>query len=118
VGINIPSSRLGLLTGLGQTSVDAPEDIIRTIKLAMGNLIAWGGVVLTTEKGYIGEATRRCQVGDVVCVLFGCNYPVILRPIEGHYEFVGTAYLEGIMHGEVIQAMEEGKVQSQVFELH
>jgi hypothetical protein len=86
--------------------------------LAIGSLIAWGGVVLATEKGYIGEATCRCQVGDIVCVLLGCNYPVILCPVGGHYEFVGTAYLDGIMHGEVIQAMEEGKVQSQVFELH
>jgi hypothetical protein len=84
----------------------------------MGNLLSWGGVVLATEKGYIGEATNRCQVGDIVCVLLGCNYPVILRPVGGHYEFVGTAYIHGIMHGEVIRAMEEGKVQSQVFELH
>ena len=117
-GISIPSSRIGIFSGMGQTSQDSPENIIRTIKLALGNLIAWGGAVLATEKGYIGEATCRCQVGDIVCVLLGFNYPVILRPIGGHYEFVGTAYLEGIMHGEVIQAMEEGKIQSQVFELH
>ena len=118
MGINIPSLRIGLFSGAGQTSLDAPEDIIRTIKLALGNLIAWGSVVLATEKGYIGEATCGCQVGDVVCVLLGCNYPVILRPVRGHYEFVGTVCLRGIMHGEVIPAMEEGKVQSQVFELH
>jgi hypothetical protein len=117
VGINIPSSMLGIFSGIGQTSLD-PENIIRTLKLVIGNLMAWGGALLVTEKGYIGEATCTCQVDDIVCVLLGCNYPVILRPIGDHYEFVGTAYIPGIMNGEVIQAMEEGKVQSQVFELH
>jgi hypothetical protein len=117
VDINI-LPMLGVLSELGQTSLDTPENIIRTLKLAIGNLMAWGHAVLATEKGFIGEATNRCQVGDIVCVLLGCNYPVILRPIGGHYELVATVYLHDIMHGEVIQAMEEGKVQSQVFELH
>jgi len=82
------------------------------------NLIDSLGAMLATEKGYIGGATDRCQVGDIVYVLFGCNYPVILRPVGGHYEFVRAAYLDGIMHGEVFQDLEAGNVQSQVFELH
>ena len=81
-------------------------------------LMIWKGAVFVTEKGYIGEGTNRSRPGDIICVLLGCNYPVILRPIAGHYEFIGEVYVHGIMHGEVIRAMEEGKVQSRGFEIH
>lgn len=41
--------------------------------------------------------------GDIVVVLIGCDYPMILRPTkEGNYKFVGQAYYDGFMNGEAL----------------
>lgn len=47
------------------------------------------------------------EPGDEIHVAFGCNMPIILRPVgsrEGYpaYEFVGTCYLQGVMDGEAV----------------
>jgi len=58
-----------------------------------------------TESGHLGLGSDDIQQGDLVCVLYGCRLPVILRNItdgEGpsEYKFHGPAYLDGIMRGE------------------
>jgi hypothetical protein len=118
VDIETVPSVLGMTSRLIHRSLDTPEDIIKTLNSAIVMLMSWEGAVFVTEKGYIGEGTNRSRPGDIICILLGCNYPVILRPVAGHYEFVGAVYVHGIMHGEVIRAMEEGKVHSRVFEIH
>lgn len=56
-----------------------------------------------TENGYLGMAACRAMKGDLVCVLFGCSIPVLLREREeGRYEFVGECYLDGFMNGEAL----------------
>jgi hypothetical protein len=108
---------LSLAPGIHSTKLDTLEEIIDVLKQAILAFIFRERAVVVTKKGYIGQGTNRCKVGDLVCVLLGCNLPVILRPVEDHYEFMGEAYLHDIMHGEAIQAMEEGKVQLESFEL-
>lgn len=59
----------------------------------------------TTESGYAGLGSDDIQQGGLVCVLYGCRLPVVLRNAAGKreapkYEFHGPAYLEGIMMGE------------------
>ena len=43
------------------------------------------------------------QEGDVIYVAQGANVPCVLRPVPGksHYLFVGTAYVCGLMDGEL-----------------
>lgn len=53
------------------------------------------------EGGYLGLALQDVDIDDVVCVLNGSQYPVILRPSsDGHFEFVGTCFVIGLMKGE------------------
>ena len=44
------------------------------------------------------------QLGDLICILFGAKTPVILRevPAESSYEWIGHAYVHGIMHGQAL----------------
>ncbi|KAF2138221.1 uncharacterized protein K452DRAFT_353118 [Aplosporella prunicola CBS 121167] len=57
----------------------------------------------TTAKGYLGLLPRQAKPGDIVCVLFGCNVPFIIRKADGDkYRLVGECYVHGIMRGEVI----------------
>jgi hypothetical protein len=76
--------------------------------------------MVITECGYIGQAPSPKLVNeeDLVCVLLGCPVPIVLRAVEDHYELVGDIYLDGIMHGEAMRALAEGKVKLQDFELH
>lgn len=72
--------------------------------------------LMVTLKGFIGLVPIDARQGDVVCLLLGCNVPIVLRAVEKqHYKVVGSCYLHGIMEGE---AMEWRKVgQSQIEEI-
>lgn len=59
-----------------------------------------------TSSGQAGLGPQTMEAQDVVAILYGCSYPVILRPSNEHkesYEFVGTAYVHGIMNGEAVR---------------
>lgn len=58
-----------------------------------------------TSKGYMGLGPNAMQIGDIVCVLFGCKVPFILRPMGGYYLLVGDSYIHGIMDGEAMAAV-------------
>ncbi|KAJ4060600.1 hypothetical protein NW761_002644 [Fusarium oxysporum] len=75
-----------------------------------------------TETGYVGFGPRYMKPGDVVCVLFGGGTPYVLRPTAtaDEYLFLGSAYIHGIMDGEVIDDWERDKGsndQGKVFKL-
>ncbi|KAM3417694.1 hypothetical protein BST61_g5929 [Cercospora zeina] len=67
-----------------------------------------------TRMGWPGCGPKLMREGDVILVAQGANMPCVLRPVEGgnYYLFVGTAYVYGLMDGELfdgemIQAKEE-----------
>lgn len=81
----------------------------------------------TTEftKHLLGLAPASAGAGDLVCILFGCSVPVVLRrrhdDVDGKkltcYELLGDAYLHGMMEGDALD--EQGKlgIRPQQFEL-
>ena len=62
-----------------------------------------------TAKGYMGIGCRGIRKDDVVCVLLGCNMPLIIRKMADHYLLVGNAYIYGLMNGEALQDIQESK---------
>jgi hypothetical protein len=68
-----------------------------------------------TEKGYFGLVHRYVDVGDDICLLFGCSVPVILRKrnCEQHL-FLGDCYIEGRMNGEIIESVGEEEIAKKV----
>jgi hypothetical protein len=67
---------------------------------------------------FVGLGPWRTEVGDIADILFGCSVPVVLRPTETadrttEYEFIGEAYIYGIMGGEVLA----GDYGTQAFKL-
>lgn len=44
---------------------------------------------MVSQTGYIGLVPEDAQVQDLICVLFGCDTPVILRQQDGHTLFIG-----------------------------
>lgn len=64
-----------------------------------------------TEKGYVGVGPRCMKAGDNVCILFGGPTPYIIRPTSttDEYLYLGSAYVQGVMDGEIIDAWEKDK---------
>ncbi|KAF2106011.1 heterokaryon incompatibility protein-domain-containing protein [Lophiotrema nucula] len=57
---------------------------------------------IITSEGLVGMAPQEARKGDVVCILFGCSVPVVLRwcAEQEAYLFTGECYLNGFMNGE------------------
>jgi hypothetical protein len=62
------------------------------------------------ETNYIGLAPKPAQVGDLICILFGCcTVPIVLRHCEDkkgavYFQLVGESYMHGIMDEEAVAA--------------
>ncbi len=83
----------------------------RSLEKSMGNR-----TFFTTVGGRMGLGSYHACVGDVVTVLLGCPFCIVLRPFRQQYKLVGGAYVHGVMHGELVH----GAAQNQdvrVFEL-
>jgi hypothetical protein len=44
--------------------------------------VIWNRALIKTEKGNLGLACNKVQVGDMVCIIYGCTVPIILRKKE------------------------------------
>jgi hypothetical protein len=60
-----------------------------------------------TENGYFGTAPdplpTSLQPGDKIAIISGLEMPLLLRPVEGGYQYIllTHVYVHGIMHGEM-----------------
>ncbi|KAK3642788.1 hypothetical protein LTR56_010612 [Elasticomyces elasticus] len=60
--------------------------------------------LLVTNTGRCGLGPSIMQSGDVVTIVRGADVPFVLRPADkGYYQFVGAAYVNGIMDGEAVE---------------
>jgi len=75
----------------------------------------------TSEKGFVGIGMQEIQRGDVICILFGCSMPIVLRQVGGegggHWVVVGECYVHGVMEGEGLEVLRREEVQEQEFEI-
>ena len=80
--------------------------VVEFLKRVQG--IVWNRLFIRSqERKLFGLGPKGTQVGDLICILYGCSVPVILRPqrdplgdkIE-HYEIIGESYIYGMMDGE------------------
>lgn len=69
--------------------------------------VVWNRKFLkSAERDFFGLAPMGTQVGDIICVFFGCSVPVILREHRSsadefeYFELIGEAYVYGLMDGE------------------
>lgn len=57
-----------------------------------------------SEEGYVGLAPSHAEVKDVIVIIYGAIVPFVLRDLgNGQYQFIGEAYVHGIMDGEYIE---------------
>jgi hypothetical protein len=68
-----------------------------------------------SSKGYMGLGPLDAKVGDEICVLLGCNQPLVIRRVGDHHLVVGQCYVYGMMFGEMMDEMEAGKLKVETF---
>ncbi|KAI3321986.1 HET-domain-containing protein [Xylariaceae sp. AK1471] len=72
------------------------------------------------EEPVVGLAPQKAQVGDQVCILYGCSVPVVVRKLlRGGWVLIGEAYVHGKMDGEAISfaSLETLKSMETVFRI-
>lgn len=79
---------------------------------------------MLTRNGCMGWApdnivdgpSQQAMVDDLVCVIFGCSTPLIIRPTgTGYFKVVGEAYVHGMMDGQALDLLETNRCQIQEF---
>ena len=68
-----------------------------------------------TQNGTYGIGPQCMRTGDIVAVLYGGNTPYVLRPKGDKYLFMGQAYVDGIMQGQLVQEIEAGRVHEEMY---
>ncbi|KAI6086388.1 HET-domain-containing protein [Hypoxylon rubiginosum] len=65
------------------------------------SLIIGGFQFARCDGHYIGIVPSAAQVGDKICVLMGCDSPMVLRPTEnGKFLLIGETYVDGLCEGQ------------------
>ncbi|OCL13103.1 hypothetical protein AOQ84DRAFT_385641 [Glonium stellatum] len=59
-----------------------------------------------TSDGDVGIGPPQVRVGDQICVLGKCTFPVVLRPVGGHYRYIGPCFIVGLTEGEASKTLE------------
>jgi heterokaryon incompatibility protein (HET) len=75
--------------------------------------VTWNRVILEARGNenqpdtFVGIGPPKTELNDLICILYGCSVPCILRPQGNSYTFVGEAYIYGKMDGEAITGLSE-----------
>jgi hypothetical protein len=62
-----------------------------------------------------GLAPADTKVGDLICILYGCSVPVILREYktqgDHYFEVIGESFVYGMMDGEARVGLSDEEVE-------
>jgi hypothetical protein len=64
-----------------------------------------------SKMNYMGLAPPQAEVSDVIAVLFGCHTPFVLRRHGDCFKVIGETHVQGIMDGEVMEAVRAGGLE-------
>jgi hypothetical protein len=53
-----------------------------------------------TSDGYLGKGLKAIQEGDLMALISGVHWPLVIRKEGDLYRSKGPAYIHGIMYGE------------------
>ncbi|KAL9068846.1 MAG: hypothetical protein Q9161_005933 [Pseudevernia consocians] len=89
--------------------------------------VIWSRKLIITENGLLGLGPEKTKGRMLICILYGCSVPVLLRKMvdpttkEEYFLFIGECYVHGLMDGEAFEIArtrnEERLIEKQVFEL-
>lgn len=84
-----------------------PEDMVTFLQRAQDVLWDRKFFLLRRAKGpRFGLGPTKAQTGDLVCILFGCPVPIVLRKVPTldvpTFKLIGEAFIYGLMEGQAL----------------
>ncbi|ETS78370.1 hypothetical protein PFICI_10432 [Pestalotiopsis fici W106-1] len=70
----------------------------------------------------VGIGPRETKIGDMLCILYGCSVPTVLRQFKTDdgvqiWKLIGGAYVDGVMNGELFQDRTRGDKDEALFDI-
>ena len=96
---------------------------IQPVLQAIRQLQAGKRWLFETDGGRLGVANYGAMVGDYVCVILGCNMPMIMRErkmqkgdesVRG--QLYGAAYMHEYMQGKAVEELDTGQLTLETFD--
>jgi hypothetical protein len=56
-----------------------------------------------SRTGYMGIGPLAVKEGDMICILLGCNIPLLIRKEDDYHVLVGECFVWGLMDGEAME---------------
>jgi len=81
----------------------------RRLMLTAGGYIGWA------PDNIYGTDEDQTRPGDLICIIFGCSTPLVIRPFDNYFQVVGEAYVQGFMDGEAMKFVDSGDCQIKTF---
>ena len=115
-----PNGHINTRELLAQSQQDIVRDFLKRVQAVTWNRcfleVSPAGPKAKQKSLLHGLGPSRAREGDLLCILFGCSVPVILRKhsdrvIGEFYSLVGECYIYGIMDGEIVSAMKEPDIE-------
>ncbi|RYP24974.1 hypothetical protein DL765_000202 [Monosporascus sp. GIB2] len=122
-GITMSADALVKFSRISETKpgerVSTMLDIIRMDKQSGGifdngtmfTRLAWGVIgkhlPFVGANGGIGVTLKSADAGDEVWMIFGCDKPMIIRPVDDYFLVIGEGYYDGVNRGELMKDMPE-----------
>ena len=72
--------------------------------------VCLGRCLFYTTSGHIGLGPGDMALDDVVCILGGAVMPIVVRPLEDQFGIIGDCYVNGVMDGEAVSDMVQGRI--------
>lgn len=87
------------------------HDMVDDVETVLKRTVGWKFAI--SNEGHLAMVPARTREGDLICVLFGADVPIILRrrpqsTSESSYEFLGAAYVHQIMFGAALREFTNG----------
>jgi hypothetical protein len=92
------------------------DDIAEALNTVRANVLH--RKLIISDRGYIGLGPIVARKSDMICILYGCSVPVIIRKVGDHYLFIGECYVQGLMDGQALELLKQGKAREVMFDLH
>lgn len=85
------------LEGMIEKSMQALE------RISTATSYFFGRQMIAFIKNCLVYSSYGIEESDIICILLGCDYPVILRPHEDRWKLIGECYVYQIMLGEGLE---------------
>ena len=90
--------------------VDSIDGFVQRVAEALDNRSFF-----CTKLGFLGIGPNELKVGDEIVVPFGATIPFALREVPSNkcFTLVGDCFVHGVMYGELMKLLDDGKVEAE-----